>query len=213
MKKGFSLVEVAIVLLVLGLMAVIVFRGGILIHSSEVRAEVGKINKNATSVSIYYSELYAIPGYNKTDSPSTLPATLGLIDIEDMIDQQFITESDLESNFSPNKWEYYHGITPDNGTTFTDDNRTYMVDTNIRTIGLSLKQVEVRFLCSFERMVDDYNFLNGTGRYFTGGMPTNPRYAPAAFVADDSLFDKCYKIKQDGVSERDDRYVFLIFAY
>jgi hypothetical protein len=212
MKKGFSGVEVAIVLLVLGLMAVIVFRGGILIHSSEVRAEVGKINKNATAVSIYYSELNAIPGYDNASSPSTDAATLGLIDIDDMIDQQFITELDLESKFSQNNWEYYHGITPN----FTippvgEDNRTYMVDNNIRTIGLSIKQVEVRFLCSFERIVDDYNFLNGTGRYFTGGEPT--LYNHAAFAADRTLFDKCYKIKQNGAAERNDRYIFLIFAY
>jgi prepilin-type N-terminal cleavage/methylation domain-containing protein len=209
MKKGFSLVEVAIVLLVLGLMAVIVFRGGILIHSSEVRAEVAKINKNATAVSLFYSEVNAIPGYDNDSSPDN-GSHYGRIDIDNMTDEQFITELDLESKFSPNRWEYYHGITPDLDNA-TDDNATYIVDLPVRTIGLSIEQVEVRFLCSLERMVDDFNFRNGNGRYYTGKYPS--RYNYPEFEADDTLFDKCYKIKQDGDSEKSNRYVFLIFAY
>jgi prepilin-type N-terminal cleavage/methylation domain-containing protein len=217
MKKGFSLVEVAIVLLCLGLLAVIVFRGGILIHSSEVRSEIGRINKNATAVSLYYSEINAIPGYDNTSSPSMDSDTLGLLDIQDMLDQQFITEFDLESKFSKNKWTYYHGIIsgPDVYLPTVDypNDRAYVISPSTRTIGLSIEHVEIRFLCSFEQIVDDRDFMNGNGRYFKDYYPTTGDYVPSAFRNPANLFERCYKIKQNGAIEKNIRYTYIIFAY
>ncbi|MDR2104785.1 MAG: prepilin-type N-terminal cleavage/methylation domain-containing protein [Deferribacteraceae bacterium] len=216
MKKGFSLVEVAIVLLCLGLLAVIVFRGGILIHSSEVRSEIGKMNKNATAISLYYSEINAIPGYDNVSSPSTDNATLGLLDIQDLLDQQYVTAFDLESKFSKNRWTYYHGIVPDTTVAaYTDINHPsdypYRISTSARVIGLSIEDVEIRFLCSFEQIVDDHNFVNGNGRYFHGHVPT--KNTPIDFRNTPGLFERCYKIKQDGAVEQYIRYAYVIFAY
>ncbi|MDR2400102.1 MAG: prepilin-type N-terminal cleavage/methylation domain-containing protein [Deferribacteraceae bacterium] len=215
MKKGFSLVEVSIVLLCLGLLAVIVFRGGILIHSSEVRAEVGKMNKNATAVSLYYTEINAIPGYDNDSSPDTNTATYGRMNIQDMLNRNFITEFDLESEFSPNNWAYYQGVVADDNITYQNVNypsdAPYTILLTARTIGLGIDYVERRFLCSFEKIVDDENLLNGTGRYFLDHYPLEG--ATAYRPPHPYYFDKCYKIKSSGSEEKNIRYIFMIFAY
>jgi prepilin-type N-terminal cleavage/methylation domain-containing protein len=210
MRKGFSLVEVSIVILVLGLLSVIVFRGGILIHTSEVRSEIGKINKNATAVSLYYSELNALP-----DNISSNAATLGLMDVQDILNQQFITEFDLESKFSTEKWAYYHGITPDDNLSdgSIPPNKPFTVDNTTRIVGLSIEKIELRFLCSFERIVDDMNFLNGNGRYYENKQPTGD-FSAAAFLQNNrEKFKECHKIKRNGAVDGAIRYVYIIFAY
>jgi prepilin-type N-terminal cleavage/methylation domain-containing protein len=208
MKKGFSLVEVSIVILVLGLLSVIVFRGGILIHTSEVRAEIGRINKNATAISLYYSEINSLP-----DNISDNASTLGLMDIQDILNQQFITEADLESKFSVNKWAYYHGITPDNLTDGNiPPNHPFTIDNITRVVGLNIEDIELRFLCSFERIVDDENFWNGNGRYYENNQPGGD-FSANAFFLNKEKFKECYKIKRNGTVDGAIRYVYMIFAY
>ncbi len=62
MKKGFSLVELSIVLVILGLLVGGVLAGQSLIHASELRSVTSESQRYATAVSAFRDKYFALPG-------------------------------------------------------------------------------------------------------------------------------------------------------
>lgn len=54
-KKGVTLVELAIVLVVIGLLMGMAFKGKTLADYAKIKADINKINKIATALNVYYS--------------------------------------------------------------------------------------------------------------------------------------------------------------
>ena len=61
-KKGFTLLELAIVLIIIGLLAGAVFVGRDLISSSQVRAQLAQIDKYNSAVASFQSKFNCLPG-------------------------------------------------------------------------------------------------------------------------------------------------------
>ena len=72
-RGGFTLIEMAIVLVVIGLLAGAVLVGQSLIGAAAVRAQITQIEKYNTAANTFYSKYDALPG----DIPAALVTQLG----------------------------------------------------------------------------------------------------------------------------------------
>lgn len=61
-EKGFTLIELAIVLVVIGLLMGMAFKGKALVDASRVKAEVNKISKISTALNAYLAKYDTLPG-------------------------------------------------------------------------------------------------------------------------------------------------------
>lgn len=75
-KKGFSLIELSIVLIIIGLLVAGVTGGASLIKSAELRAVVSEIRSYQTAVNAYFTSTGCLPGKITTAGVSNCPGTI-----------------------------------------------------------------------------------------------------------------------------------------
>lgn len=190
-SKGFSLVEMAIVLVVIGVIAGLAFKGKSLIDSARIKADIQKINKISTAITTYYSKYGTLPGLDTASKQMTVKNIYN-----DLTKGGFLKETDFKMSSLPNTFYGLHGckISIINGKEMWD-----LVELNPRDNicifrdGKSIKEYGDKYpdtttpaaksaymnsymICQLENLLDDDNIFSGDGKFLNGGMHNGKIY-------------------------------------
>ena len=108
-NKGFSLIELSIVLIIMGLLVAGVTGGASLIKSAQLRAVVNEFTNYRTAYNTYYAQFNKVPG-SDTDPNTIADGTSALTDLaeEGIIDREPVTDDTnnyISSRFGRNaRW-------------------------------------------------------------------------------------------------------------
>ncbi len=166
-QRGFTLIELAIVLVIIGLILGMVFKGRQLIDSAKVKSTAAQYNKILAAINIFYDRYGFFPGdgclADETDPGNCTGTKDGILTSDDetsafwtlLIDGTgILSRADRRSVFGQDWQIWYgtaHGLTAD---------------------WLDLpggNQMDVRILCALDKMIDD-------GEYNTGDVRSNRVY-------------------------------------
>lgn len=157
-QLGFTLVELAIVLVVIGLIMGMAFKGRDLIDSAKVRNAQAQYNKIAAAFNVYQEKYGSHPGDGWTAAPGTSVTGAsglrnGLLDsatetaaaISVLQNSGLLAQADLQNAFNGN-WS----ISNATGATHFDAGINYLT-----AGGIGNSVVDVRFVCQLDRIMDD----------------------------------------------------------
>jgi prepilin-type N-terminal cleavage/methylation domain-containing protein len=184
--KGFTFVELAIVLVIIGIIMGLAVKGRTLIRGAKLRAEIRKIDKLQTALMSYINIYKGIlPDYD--DNASTAPYS---IDYNLFLEQDLIKMNDMLASYNATPsisgtadtyaiWGYSMCGTDDDNVSFYGvecESGEFMICPNICVVGMKLNPdrsvdyspILLSMKCSIEAMADDMDYLNGSGRSSTG---------------------------------------------
>ncbi|MDR2104833.1 MAG: type II secretion system GspH family protein [Deferribacteraceae bacterium] len=180
-RRGFTLVELAIVLVIIGIIMGLALKGSSLIRGAKLRSEIRKIDKLQTALMAYIN-LYKgeLPEYSDNSSaPFSIDYRLfleqDLIKMNDMLATLNTTDDIAGAVNTYAVWGYAMcGTGTDNYTYYdTDCDRAgIMVCPNICIAGMRLNfdrsvdysPVLLETKCAIEAMADDKDYASGAGR-------------------------------------------------
>jgi prepilin-type N-terminal cleavage/methylation domain-containing protein len=151
MKKGFTIVELAIVLVIIGIIVGMAIKGGALLQTAKMRAEFRKVDKIRTALATWRA--------NNPIGISVYPTVGGdnvSLDINRLVELGYLTEQEILNPFK--KWDMIRGGMPDNGTTGIPDG-SYG-----KSFILMLDNSSPQYVCNFEVLLDDRDFNRGNTR-------------------------------------------------
>ena len=157
-QQGFTLIELAIVLVVIGLIMGMAFKGRDLIDGAKVKNAQAQYNKVAAALNIYHEKYGTYPGDGWTAAPGSAATGAsgtpnGILDsaIETaaatavLQNAGILARADLQSAFGGG-WD----ISDATGGAHFDTGANYL------TIGgISSNAVDARFVCQLDRIMDD----------------------------------------------------------
>ncbi|WP_462325591.1 type II secretion system protein [Desulfoplanes sp.] len=167
-SHGFTLIEMAIVLVVIGLILGMVYKGRALVDSAKVKKMAAQYNKIIAGMNTFYDRYGFYPGDGCPADPTSVTDCTGsqngviegnsqyntdeagafwdlLIDITGILD-----ENDRESVFGQ-PWEILQG-----NTSVLDGNQTDWLDLP------GGNQADLRILCALDKMIDDGEAYEGS---------------------------------------------------
>jgi type II secretory pathway pseudopilin PulG len=176
-KFAFSLVELTVVLLIVGLILGIALKGQIIIESARLRSEVRKIEKLQSTLANYVNRQNKLP-----------PIVTGTTqyDLDVLIDNGYIQKNDTLVGIkatgatSDYTWKYLACLNTKEGG---DDNYSWGLPSTgqnllLANICVATANKAVSFLnmdgllnCTIEVSIDDKNYLGGNGRLNEGKTP------------------------------------------
>ena len=190
-NKGFTIVELAIVLVVIGIILGMAVKGKSLVDSAKMRAEVAKLNKFEAAA----GQLYAM-GVTKVRDGIGAPGGYTFIPPQTFIDRGLLTKKDLEIGTSQSYWTFAYcsirgarGVDPDGGVYGPLRNfylmgyHSSMICVMPTTDGESstYKEIDIKLACNIEIMKDDMSFNTGLGLQAFGRYTSaNPTLGPSA---------------------------------
>ncbi len=159
-QQGFTLVELAIVLVVIGLIMGMAFKGRDLIDGAKIKNAQAQYNKVATAFNIYHEKYGSQPGDGWTAAPGTAVTGStgtrnGMLDsaietaaaLSVLQNASILTNADTQSAFSQ-AWTISDSSAA--AVAHFDANANYL------TIGgIATPAVDVRFVCQLDRVMDD----------------------------------------------------------
>ncbi|AZN37218.1 prepilin-type N-terminal cleavage/methylation domain-containing protein [Iodobacter ciconiae] len=171
-QSGFTLVELAIVLVIIGLILGMAFKGKDLIDGAKVKSAQTSANKIQSGMNIYFERYGAYPGDGCPAGTTTpagciaarnglLTAAEGLTTLPLLTGTNILSASDIRSPFGVN-WAVAVG-----GAGNTTANRNYLTLTTTVTAA-----ADVRLVCAMDQQFDD-------GVPTTGNIRSTGLYAPA----------------------------------
>lgn len=175
MKKGFTLVELAIVLVVIGLLMGMAFKGKSLVDAARIKADVNKVEKLGTAINVYYSKYDTLPGLSSVSGGGTTYAakSSGAI-YQTLIDEGLVKDSDFKSASGATYWTFI-GCNHDaakwaaTGIAETANLCIYRSSNepkNQKTAETAIKNASIsgETICQLETLLDDKNLETGDGR-------------------------------------------------
>jgi prepilin-type N-terminal cleavage/methylation domain-containing protein len=208
-KSGFSLVELTIVLIIIGII-IAMFMGGIsFMEKARIKSELGKLTKFSSAMTTYYAQNASVP-----DTIITMPsgATIKQEHIYEPTDfEDFgLTEEDFASSYGAERSAYLIVSCwmddPDRNDNVSDfyfyDNTT--ADGPSHTICVYFNKFPGYFICNLEKSVDDKLVNNSDGLRW-GETTTG-----VSLGANGSTFDN---VTCDNVDEDNLEYGYRIFQY
>jgi prepilin-type N-terminal cleavage/methylation domain-containing protein len=163
-KKGFSFVEISIVLVIIGLVMAMALKGKELITSSEIRKELNKFRK-------YEAAFTGTMMKTNKSFPIELPASGGVAEFtawsDDVCDlfikQNYLKHEDKQMRYSnPAPVVFYPDLVTEAGVGYSEPT-SYLG----QTFSVRLENVPDMFACLVENMLDDMDMYNGTGKLFS----------------------------------------------
>jgi prepilin-type N-terminal cleavage/methylation domain-containing protein len=149
-KKGFTFVELAIVLVIIGIIMGMLIKGRALIETARLKSEIRKIERVQTGVAGWFSKTTG--GVEAMDAFPLVGSDTTTLDYKALSD---LSAADMTHPYG--KWTLRRGKLTANA-----DNATY-TDAGINVI-LHADNVTPRFACNIEFMLDDRSFTAGNGR-------------------------------------------------
>ena len=188
-KKGFTIVELAIVLVVIGVILGMAVKGKSLVDTARLRAEVNKVRKLEAAVHIY---LATHPDMQVTERRPEFHGW-GDFDMNYFYDNGILTQKDLESMapkydgtkgyWTPVRCQYYNDSLniyrgnsqdiPFDPTNFCARIFSEVIDTNPSLSRMRWVQMPRRLQCAIEVFLDDEDVTTGVARYLHGYDSTN----------------------------------------
>ncbi|MDR2400069.1 MAG: prepilin-type N-terminal cleavage/methylation domain-containing protein [Deferribacteraceae bacterium] len=149
LKKGFTIVELAIVLIIIGIIIGMAIKGGALLQTAKMRAEFRKIDKIRVALSTWRANNPI--GISKY--PPAPPATDLNIDL--LVELGYLTEQETLNPFG--KWLMMRGDLPAVGS----DNISSEYG---KSFILWADNPTLQYSCNFEVLLDDKVFDTGNNR-------------------------------------------------
>jgi prepilin-type N-terminal cleavage/methylation domain-containing protein len=210
MKKGFTIVELAIVLVVIGIILAMAVKGRNLVEAARYKAEINKIRKLEAAVHIWLATHPEIPNSVGVEGQGNWGHAM----LNYFYDNGILTPSDLQSMaieslgtsggpgqgkngiWTPMFCQYYkdgianyaswHSVGAPNpdGQTFKGSNFCAMLFIMVEPNPSSSWSINMprRLQCYIEQTLDDMNVKSGTARY-------DVRYSPAIDFTEDEYKD------------------------
>ncbi len=91
MKKGFTLIELAIALMVIGLILAMAMKGRSVVESAELKSDINKIKKVSTAITTYYSKHEVLPGKEASGSIAYTNTKM----LDDLFEESSVTLDDF----------------------------------------------------------------------------------------------------------------------
>jgi type II secretory pathway pseudopilin PulG len=177
MKKtqAFTIVELAIVLVVIGIIIAVTLKSLSLVDSAKLRREMTGLDQMKSAVLQYYSANKSLPTDELDNSK---------LDITKLVEMGTISESMFTSDLSNSNWELvFCSSTPldANEESFYEDNSTgeYVCARTADADGAAVP-TNGKFVCTVDRQ-EDRNLKKGYSRV-ADGSPT---------ITDNSTYDSC----------------------
>ncbi|WP_157669509.1 type II secretion system protein [Chitinibacter sp. GC72] len=161
-QYGFTLVEMAIVLVIIGLILGAAFKGKDLIDGAKVKNMAAQVNKMQAAFNVYYEKYGAYPGdgcaalvTTQTLCSGAKNGSLGLLENNSapllLVNAGILSAADMQSVFGV-PWVITEGTAITNYTTA----HNYMTPGTQTSAGVTTQQdVDVRFVCALDRAIDD----------------------------------------------------------
>ncbi len=121
MKKGFTVIELAIALLVIGIIIALGIKGASLIGAAEIRSDIRKLQRIGTGVAAYYSKYNEFPG-QRADGTFTNQQI-----VADLIHESLVTDDDFVLSLENNRFLHVVGCDIEAAT---GGNRNFTADLN-----------------------------------------------------------------------------------
>jgi prepilin-type N-terminal cleavage/methylation domain-containing protein len=168
MKKGFSLVEIMVVMVVIGIVVALGIKGSALINTSRIRAEIAKLRNFETGFSGYFLKNNTLPP--KDGDNLTKIGDFECFKTEMLLDRQVIVTEDVPSAFSGSgaPWHFCTNIFADN----TSKVFTVKADHKAENVGAYAAGLNYELICNIEGVLDDGSVFGGVGR--TLATPVDP---------------------------------------
>lgn len=191
---GFTLVELAIVLIVIGLLLGMAFKGKSLVDSARIKAEIMKVQKIQTAFSTFKAKYDRLPG--QPFSTGTIESNKKIY--EELIKEGLLHDSDFRSNLkeSQGKHWFFAGCAPvatsegtrsawNTSAAFALENVCmFLASVHPKDIGpltgaTAYMETDAQMTCWIETMLDNSNILTGDGRktvYDMEGWKTDGKF-------------------------------------
>lgn len=181
-KNGFTLVELAIVLVVIGLLMGMAFKGKTLVDAARIKAEVTKIQKISTAINTYMAKYDSLPGQLDNGTVQNNQEMFNTLIAEGML-----KESDFKSvgtggqggggwwNFvgcqefqgaNGRAWKVSPASNQSNLCVYRSSTKT-SENTNNGAGGDPGQLMDGLTICQIETLLDDKNVYSGDGRSTT----------------------------------------------
>jgi prepilin-type N-terminal cleavage/methylation domain-containing protein len=192
-KKGFSFVEMAIVLVIIGLIMGMVLKGKELITSSEIRKELNKFRKYEAAFTGTLMKTNKPFPKGLPNDPGSIPQLRVWSDnISDLfIEQNYLKNEDKFMRYDVNTAVVFY---PDLSI---GTSGWYEVPNPVLGLGenfsVYLTSPADMFICLLENMIDDKDVNYGTGRYIGGGLDfTGKEYSDCFSLGDSRTHGNSY---------------------
>jgi prepilin-type N-terminal cleavage/methylation domain-containing protein len=161
-QLGFTLVELAIVLVIIGLILGAAFKGKDLIDGAKVKNMSAQVSKMQTAFNVYFEKYGAYPGdgctalaTTQTTCAGTKNGTLGLLENNSapviLVNTGVLTVADMQSIFGV-PWVITEGAAITNYTT----GHNYMTPGTQTAGGVTTQSsVDARLVCALDKAIDD----------------------------------------------------------
>ncbi len=180
MKKGFTLIELAIALMVIGLILAMAMKGRAVTDSAEIKSDINKVNKIASAIATYKSKHGYLPGRTEGYvATGYIPPHYDMATLyDDLAEEGLLTEVDYIVGLEGTN-KYFH-VVGCNAPATDGDPRTFTADfvatTNLCVIVSNIKprdnsdytstpvaQPVSKFACYMDSTVDDRDYEAGFG--------------------------------------------------
>jgi prepilin-type N-terminal cleavage/methylation domain-containing protein len=170
-KSGFSLVELTIVLIIIGII-IAMFMGGMnFMEKARIKTELGKLTKFSSAMTTYYTQNGTVPPALNTTGWGQ---PTGIVFYEPTAFEDFgLTRDDFKSNYQRTKtdgsylfascWLEKTGTSPDILYNYKNTGDNVTLDDRSHTVCIYLNDFHAQFVCNLERSVDDKNVRRGDG--------------------------------------------------
>jgi prepilin-type N-terminal cleavage/methylation domain-containing protein len=160
MKKGFSLVEIMVVMVVIGIIVALGIKGSALVNTSRIRAEIAKLRNFETGFAGYFLKNNTLPP--KDDDNLTTIGDIKCYITQRLLDRQVIAAEDVPSAFSHNSesWNFCTNIADNT----TNGNVFGAAGFPVENVGVYSTGLNYELICNIEGILDDGSEFGGSGR-------------------------------------------------
>jgi prepilin-type N-terminal cleavage/methylation domain-containing protein len=198
MKRGFNLIELAVVFLLIGLISAMVYKGKELLDTASIKADVNKISKLRNAV----AAVMMMTAKGNIDELEYKDNITGY-NIQQFFDLDLISKEDLTVQGTSDNWTIFPCINNANSFTFDVNN---VSGTMVCALHMSYP---VDVLCNTEIMSDNQDLDTGNGVAFTNGDADTPIDNLTSLGMVDGSFD-CHLAKPSSTNTPE-VYGFILY--